>query len=230
MKILLSSLLLILLSISNYSIADSYILKKEKYRNNIVSYYELDTKKIVDTTFSLKENQNTEIMYIFSYNCQSCYAMSEHINLFSKYVKKTKNIRFEKIPFLLENSSEIDKINAKIYFSRKIFKFNDDFDDIIFNFIHEKNVSIKNEEDFNLLMSNYLKISKEELNKKEYKEKIEYRLKRTSLILKEIKITTTPTTIIHKNGKRYKITADVAGSLDNYLLTIFAILDKKNMI
>lgn len=221
--------LLISLLISNQLFANSFILKNENYKNKEIKYYEYNSKKIIESTFNLKENQNTEIIYIFSYNCQTCYIINEYMNEFHKYIKTQENVRYEKIPYY-SGKNEIDKYNAEIFITRKFFKFNESFDDKIFDMIHIDKKSVKNEIDKNKLFKEYLKLNSEELNSIKYNETVKYMLLRIKNIIKDIKTETTPTIIIHKNGKRYLINADIAGDPDTFLLTIFAILDKKSII
>jgi hypothetical protein len=203
--------------------AIDYSLVEKEYKGSIIKYYQDNNKAIIDTSFKLKKDQEVEILYVFSYNCSTCYAFSEYVGFFEDFSSKNK-IRFEKIPLYL-GESEINKVSAKTYFTRKFLKFNNDFDSIIFDLIHINKVSIKTEEAMISLFTNFAEVDVKSIQSKEYNYKMNYRLNRVKSLLNELDISRTPTIIVHKSGKRFMIDATTAGSTRNLLLTIFAILE-----
>lgn len=191
-----------------------------------ITYFESNVKYIIDTEFNLKENQDTEVIYFFSYNCETCYIFQEYFMHGQKIILKNNKIKLKKIP-LYENEKDINGIAAKIYFLRNILGFNSNFDDIMFELIHEKQIAVKSESDLNSLFLKYGKIEKEKMNSEEVQKKLKYRMLRTKEIIKNLEVTSTPTIIIHKKGKRYKITATSSGTPEKMLLSLFYILKNK---
>lgn len=212
----------VLFLLSANSFAINYKLVEKEYKGKIVKYYEDDNKRIIDTMFKLKKEQDYEILYVFSYNCSTCYVFNDYEKQFEEYAKNNR-IRLEKLPLYL-GKEDINKYSAQLFFTRKYLKFNKDFDSIIFDLVHIDNVSIQNEENLKNLFTKYAGIERSELDSDEYKVKMNYRLNRVIDILKELDISTTPTLIIHKNGKRFMIDATTAGTPDNLLFTLFAII------
>ncbi len=174
----------------------------------------------------MDKNQEIEVLYFFSYNCPSCFAFKDYFNQAEDFINKKKTIRLEKIPLFLEKES-INYYNAKLYFLRKILGFNNEFDEIIFNMIHEQGISIQSNSDVEILFENYAQVEEKEMNKDINVKKLEYRLEKSREIAKNLKIISTPSIIIHKNGKRYLINASDSETPYNMLVTLIYILEYK---
>tara|TARA_Y100000034_G_scaffold25132_1_gene29510 strand:+ start:16566 stop:17252 length:687 start_codon:yes stop_codon:yes gene_type:complete len=204
----------------------NYIKKQEIIKENKITYYVSDYEFYHDSIFEMDKNQEIEVLYFFSYNCPSCFAFKDYFNQAEDFINKKKTIRLEKIPLFLEKES-INYYNAKLYFLRKILGFNNEFDEIIFNMIHEQGISIQSNSDVEILFENYAQVEEKEINKDINVKKLEYRLKKSREIAKNLKIISTPSIIIHKNGKRYLINASDSETPYNMLVTLIYILEYK---
>ena len=128
-------IILVILCITSFvSYSAEYKKVEKQYKGNVVKYYEDISPRIIDTTFSLKDNQDTEVLYVFSYNCSICYVFDDYVKEFEAFAKNN-NIKFEKLPLYLDGEG-IHKTSAETYFTRKFLNFNNDFDSIIFDLIH----------------------------------------------------------------------------------------------
>ncbi len=216
----------LLFFISFFSFADSnlYKAKKVNLQGIDITYREYSSNNIIDTEFELNKEQNIEVLYIFSYFCTSCYAFNEYSKIMEQKILNKKNIRYEKIPFYVKGNKLLE-INAKTFFYRKMFKFNSDFDNLIFDMIHEQNTYIDKEESIRNLFVQYGNVKSEEFDSKDVKNKIDYRLNRVNEMLNRLHIVTTPTIIVHKNGKRYLINASDTESPDNMFLVLSYLID-----
>lgn len=219
-------LIIFLLFISSFSYANSnlYISKKINLQGNDITYREYSSNEVIDSEFELNQNQDTEILYVFSYFCSSCYAFNEYSKIMEQKISNKKNIRYEKIPFYVKGNKLLE-LNAKTFFYRKMFKFNSDFDNLIFDMIHEQNTYIDKEETLRNLFVQYGNVKSEYFDSKEVSEKINYRLHRVDDMLNRLHIVTTPTIIIHKKGKRYLINATDSGTPDNMFLVLSYLID-----
>ena len=193
---------------------------------NKLSYMESQKNYLIDSVFNMKEEQDTEILYFFSYNCSSCYAFKDYFRQAEDIINKKDNIRLEKIPLFIEENS-INYYNAQLFFWRKILGFNRDFDSIIFDLIHKENISIQSEKDIKRLLTNYALTEEKDLKSNIKNVKLNYRMQMSNQIAKDLNVTTTPSIVIHKNGKRYIINATDAGTPFNMLLAIIYIIDYK---
>lgn len=220
--------LIILLSSNLLNAEDfNYIKKEETIKENKIVYYVSDSEYFHDTVFTLDKTQESEVLYFFSYNCPSCFAFKDYFKQAETFIKEQKNIRLEKIPLFLEKDS-INYYNAKLFFLRKILGFNNQFDEIVFNMIHEQGISIQSEADISVLLENYALIEQKDINTELNNKKLNYRLEKSKEIAKELKIVSTPSIIIHKNGKRYLINASDSETPYNMLFTLIYILKYKN--
>lgn len=205
----------------------NYIKKQEIIKGNKITYYVSDSKYFHDSVFNLEEEQEIEVLYFFSYNCPSCFAFKDYFKQAENFIKKKNKIRLEKIPLFMEKNS-INYYNAKLFFLRKILGFKNNFDEIIFNMIHSQGISIQSELDIEVLLENYALIDKKEINKESNQQKLEYRLEKSKEIAKKLKITSTPSIIIHKNGRRYLINASDSETPYNMLVNLIYIIEYKN--
>lgn len=204
--------------------SEIYSIKKVNIQGKELIYREYSSQKIIDTEFELKDNQTIEVLYIFSYFCPSCYAFNDYSKIMEQKIKNKKNVRYEKIPFYVKNNKLLE-LNAKTFFYRKIFKFNSDFDNILFDLIHEKNLYIDKEETVRNLFVQYGNVDTKLFESLEVSKKIDYRLNRVDDLLKRLHIITTPTIIIHKDGKRFLINASDAETPDNMFLLLSYLID-----
>ena len=94
--------------------------------------------------------------------------------------------------------------------------------------IHEQGISIQSEADISVLLENYALIEEKDINTELNNKKLNYRLEKSKEISKELKIVSTPSIIIHKNGKRYLINASDSETPYNMLFTLIYILQYKN--
>ncbi len=222
MKIL--TFLLCFISFFSFAESDLYKTKKVNLQGIDITYREYSSNKIIDTEFELNNEQNIEVLYVFSYFCTSCYAFNEYSKIMEQKISNKKNVRYEKIPFYVKGNKLLE-LNAKTFFYRKIFKFNSDFDNLIFDMIHEQNFYIDKDESIRNLFVQYGNIKSEEFDSIDIKNKIDYRLNRVNEMLNRLHIITTPTIIIHKNGKRYLINASDTQSPDNMFLVLSYLID-----
>ena len=93
--------------------------------------------------------------------------------------------------------------------------------------IHEQGISIQSNSDVEILFENYAQVEEKEMNKDINVKKLEYRLEKSREIAKNLKIISTPSIIIHKNGKRYLINASDSETPYNMLVTLIYILEYK---
>lgn len=226
---MIKNLILFLITILSFNInAESfnYVKKQEIIKENKITYYVSDYENFHDTVFKMNKEQEFEVLYFFSYNCPSCFAFKDYFKQAENFINKKNNIRLEKIPLFIENDS-INYYNAKLFFLRKMFGFNNEFDEIIFNMIHEEGISIQSDSDINILFENYALINQKEINEKLNNKKLKYRLEKSKEIAKNLKVISTPSIIIHKNGKRYLINASDSETPYNMLVTLIYIIEYK---
>lgn len=220
--------LIILLSSNTLKAEDfNYIKKQEIIKDTKMTYYVSDSKYLHDSVFNMDEDQEIEILYFFSYNCPSCFSFKDYFKQAELFVNEKNEIRLEKIPLFIERDS-INYYNAKLFFLRKMLGFKNYFDDIIFNMIHNQGISIQSEEDINVLLENYALIDKKEINTEYNNKRLKYRLEKSKEIAEKLKITSTPSIVIHKNGKRYLINASDSENPYNMLVTLMYIIEYKN--
>jgi protein-disulfide isomerase len=218
--------LIIFFLINTINLNANYTKKTEIINGNKVIYSVSSKKELHDTIFKLGKNQDTEVIYFFSYNCPSCYAFKDYFEQAKDFITKKESIRLEKVPLFLEENT-VNYYNAKLFFWKKILRFDKNFDHIIYDLIHKENISIQSEMDLNLLLKNYALINDSEIEDSNNIKKLNYRMNKSKEIAKNIKVLNTPTIIIHKNGKRYLINATDAETPYNMLVSIIYILEYK---
>lgn len=216
--------ILFLFSFFTYAESNLYEIKKVNIQGKDLTYREFSDNNIIDTEFELSKQQNIEVLYIFSYFCPSCYAFNDYSKIMEQKIKNKKNIRYEKIPFYTKGNKLLE-LNAKTFFYRKMFKFNSEFDNLIFDMVHEKKLYIDKEDTVRNLFIQYGNIKTEIFDSIETKNKIDYRLNRVNDMLNRLYIVTTPTIIIHKDGKRFLINASDAETPDNMFLLLSHLID-----
>lgn len=168
--------------------------------NDILIQYSVEKNIVGETFFKLDNSQDSEVLYFFNYNCISCMMMHKYINSWSKNMMK-KNVLFKKIPVSLNKNWQYS-VELHYIISNLGVK---EFEDTLYNDIHINNNPILSEAamyDFLRTKLNYSKLHVlSKINLLDI-----FNLKNKHLDIVAISNTnSTPSIIINKNNKTYKI-------------------------
>ena len=168
--------------------------------NEIVYSYTVEDNEFKDSFFKLEDNQDTEVLYFFNYNCFSCFMLDTHIQSWENSMKK-ENIKFVRIPFAVHESWEY---TSKLYFIMKILGF-EHYNQEIFNLVHQEGYRFNSNEDLYNLLSDKYKLSRDLVNIPHHIKRLDYMFNKSLIVADMLKVNSTPTIIVNDKNKIYRI-------------------------
>lgn len=185
---------------------------------NDINKVEVAYEQLSDHEFTQKAPEGTqyEVLYFFNYGCTYCNSFERYLDI---YLENTKNINFVYKPIMVQESwHEYAKAfyvaeNLELDFSKSHKG--------LFNAVHKENQKLLTKESLDNYFLKEYNVDLGKLHSAYNSYSVTYKLNKNEELADKFDVTGTPTIIvISKDGKTYKVSPSISGSVFSMVTTL----------
>ena len=173
----------------------------------------------VQPAVATQSDHKIEVVEVFWYGCHHCYAFEPHIR---KWLEtKPDSVEFRRVPGIFQRSWVA---HARAYFTAELLGVVDTIHDPLFEALHEQRRKIGDEESLARFFAEH-GVADEDFREAYNSYSVDTKTRQAMIATKDYGITGVPAVIV--NG-RFRTSARLAGSYENLLKVVDALVDKES--